>query len=289
MKTGTIVLVGSALILGAVWLLRVHPGRTEAAGGERIALRFRESDTEESRRRVAYGWLRRTGKTGLVTDEAVVDEAGAATEGEDAESVLSIRPSPTNEDGIADAKVPPPEMLGPDERADDRDFGSPEGFATVASGTLLISRGKPVTSSDPEPLFGELEMITDGDKSDRDGACVQLGEGRQFVQIDLQGEHRIDAVVVWHYLSSPRVYHDVMVLLSDDPLFEDSITRFNNDRDNSSEAGAGSDEEYPESSRGLTVSGRGITARHVRLYSNGNSVDRLNHYVEVEVYGTPHH
>jgi hypothetical protein len=30
-----------------------------------------------------------------------------------------------------------------------------------------------------------------------------------------------------------------------------------------------------------------VKGRYVRLYSNGNTSNDLNHYVEVEVYGTP--
>ena len=30
---------------------------------------------------------------------------------------------------------------------------------------------------------------------------------------------------------------------------------------------------------------KGVKARYVRLYSNGNTTNDLNHYVEVEVYG----
>jgi hypothetical protein len=32
---------------------------------------------------------------------------------------------------------------------------------------------------------------------------------------------------------------------------------------------------------------KGAAGRHVRMFSNGNTVNDLNHYVEVEVYGTP--
>jgi hypothetical protein len=30
-----------------------------------------------------------------------------------------------------------------------------------------------------------------------------------------------------------------------------------------------------------------VPARYVRLYSQGNTSDELNHYIEVEVYGRP--
>jgi hypothetical protein len=32
---------------------------------------------------------------------------------------------------------------------------------------------------------------------------------------------------------------------------------------------------------------KGLRGRHVRLYSNGNTANDLNHYIEVEVYGKP--
>jgi len=31
----------------------------------------------------------------------------------------------------------------------------------------------------------------------------------------------------------------------------------------------------------------GVKGRYVRLYSNGNTANRLNHYIEVEVWGKP--
>ena len=32
---------------------------------------------------------------------------------------------------------------------------------------------------------------------------------------------------------------------------------------------------------------KGVTARYVRSYSNGNSSDEKNHYIEIEVFGKP--
>src|SRR5213076_2667810 len=40
----------------------------------------------------------------------------------------------------------------------------------VPAGTTLLSKGKPVTSSDSLPVIGELSFITDGDKTGIDGA-----------------------------------------------------------------------------------------------------------------------
>jgi len=34
------------------------------------------------------------------------------------------------------------------------------------------------------------------------------------------------------------------------------------------------------------IDAKGATARYVRLYSNGNTSDELNHYCEVEVHGS---
>jgi hypothetical protein len=44
---------------------------------------------------------------------------------------------------------------------------------------------------------------------------------------------------------------------------------------------------YIEANAGELIDAKGIEARYVRLYSNGNSANDLNHYVEVEVHGRP--
>ena len=84
------------------------------------------------------------------------------------------------------------------------------------------------------------------------------------------------------------MYHDVVVQVSDDPEFKTSVTTlYNNDHDNSSGLGAGKDMSYVETSEGRLIDAKGVRARHVRLYSNGNTTSELNHYVEVEVFGQP--
>jgi hypothetical protein len=35
------------------------------------------------------------------------------------------------------------------------------------------------------------------------------------------------------------------------------------------------------------INPNGVKGRYVRLYSSGNTTNDLNHYFEVEVYGTP--
>src|SRR3954454_12445667 len=53
----------------------------------------------------------------------------------------------------------------------------------VPQGTVLLSAKKKVTSSDNAPVIGELDMITDGEKSGGDGFFVELGPATQWVQV----------------------------------------------------------------------------------------------------------
>ncbi|HMD61552.1 MAG TPA: hypothetical protein VKG78_08980 [Opitutaceae bacterium] len=158
----------------------------------------------------------------------------------------------------------------------------------VPAGTALLSRNKPVTASDSLPVIGELAFVTDGDKSGVEGSYVELGPGLQWVQIDLGAAHKLAAMAVWHFHAEARVYHAVVVQVSDDPAFKAGVTTlFNNDDANADGLGKGSDFAYIETYRGRVIDARGATARYVRLYSNGNTSDELNHYTEVEVYGSP--
>ncbi|MBI5692409.1 MAG: discoidin domain-containing protein [Verrucomicrobia bacterium] len=157
----------------------------------------------------------------------------------------------------------------------------------VSADTKLLSKGKKVTSSDSLPVIGELSFITDGDKTGIDGAYVELGPNTQWVQVDLGASAKVAAVAVWHFHSQARVYHDVIVQISDDPEFKKGVTTiFNNDDDNSSKLGKGSDKSYVETNNGRVFDAKGTAGRYVRLYSNGNTSDELNHYCEIEVFGT---
>ena len=158
----------------------------------------------------------------------------------------------------------------------------------VPAGTTNVALGKPVTASDKTPIIGKVEMITDGDKEPTDGSFVELAPSVQHVTIDLDENHEIFAVVLWHYHRQPRVYFDVVVQIADDQDFTTNVkTLFNNDTDNSAGLGLGTDMHYLENNMGELIDAKGVEARYVRLYSNGNSHDDLNHYVEVEVYGRP--
>ena len=158
----------------------------------------------------------------------------------------------------------------------------------VPEGTTNLARGKPVTASDPEPIIGELAYVTDGDKRSQDGCYVELMPGTQWIQIDLKQPCVIYAVLVWHYHAQFCVYHDMVVQVADDPDFIENVrTIYNNDFDNSSGLGVGKDLEYIEDYRGRLIDAGGVKARYVRLYSNGNTSNDQNHYVEVEVHGKP--
>jgi len=158
----------------------------------------------------------------------------------------------------------------------------------VPKGTVLLSAKKKVTSSDMQPVIGELDMITDGEKAGGDGYFVELGPTPQWAQIDLGASHALYAILAWHYHSQARVYRDVIVQVSDDPTFKAGVTTvYNNDHDNSAKLGAGKEKEYIEVAEGKLVDPKGAKGRYVRLYSNGNTTNDLNHYVEVEVFGLP--
>ena len=164
----------------------------------------------------------------------------------------------------------------------------PRGEIMVPGGTQLLSENKPVSASDPFPVIGELEMVSDGDKSGEAGHFVELGPGVQWVQIDLEQKAELHAILVWHFHRQARAYHDVIVQVSDDPDFIEGVqTIFNNDHDNSAGMGAGTDPAYIETYEGRMIDPMGVEGRYVRLYSNGNTSDEMNHYVEVSVYGIP--
>jgi len=194
-----------------------------------------------------------------------------------------------------DFQLPKPMFVGTPQETKVENLEKPLGKARAPfmapEGTVLLSKGKPVSASDEEPIIGEIEMITDGDKEAADGSYVELGPFVQHVTIDLEKQCEISAIVVWHYHKQPRVYFDVVVQLSNDKDFiTDVKTVFNNDIDNSAGLGIGKDMHYTETNEGKLIdllSQGSPKARYVRLYSNGNTSNDLNHYIEVDVYGKP--
>ncbi|MFC2124819.1 hypothetical protein ACFLU5_08415 [Bacteroidota bacterium] len=156
------------------------------------------------------------------------------------------------------------------------------------AGTENIAYEKFIESTDEDPIIGENELITDGDKEATDGSFVEFRSGNQHITIDLESTHEIYAILIWHFHKKARVYKDVIVQVSDDPDFIiDTSTLFNNDHDNSSGLGVGEDFHYVETHEGKLIDAKGAHGQYVRLYSNGNTYNELNHYIEVEVYGKP--
>ena len=181
--------------------------------------------------------------------------------------------------------TPPALRFGPHV---EKPLGKPRPPFNAPKGTTNVALKKPVRGSDEEPIIGELKLITDGDKEASDGSFVELGPGRQYVQFDLGAEYNIYAILIWHYHKEPRVYHDIVIQVSSDPDFITDVKPvFNNDRDNSAGLGLGEGMERIETNEGHLIDAKGVKGRYVRYYSNGNTTNDLNHYIEVEVFGKP--
>jgi hypothetical protein len=156
----------------------------------------------------------------------------------------------------------------------------------IPAGCTNLAAGKAVNASDKEPVVGELALVTDGDKCAEEGSYVELAAGKQWVQIDLGQRSAIYAILVWHFHSQKRVYHDFVVQVSDDPTFaKDVKTVFNTDSDNSLGLGVGQDRGVIESYQGKLIDAGGVQGQYIRLWSNGNTSNNMNHYIEVEVWG----
>ncbi|HPY76251.1 MAG TPA: discoidin domain-containing protein [Anaerohalosphaeraceae bacterium] len=190
-----------------------------------------------------------------------------------------------------DLILPKPQFVGTPENIVgvknlEKPLGAPRPPFLAPEGTVLVSRGKPVKGSEQEPILGSYDMITDGDKEASDGSLVEMGPFSQWITIDLEAEYEIYAIVFWQYHKVERVYYDVIVQVSQDPEFiVDVVTLFNNDTDNSSGQGAGQDKNFVGTSEGKLIDARGTRARYVRIYSNGNNQNDMNHFIEVEVFG----
>jgi hypothetical protein len=145
-----------------------------------------------------------------------------------------------------------------------------------------------VTCSDKNVPADNLAKLTDGDKQASDESIIFIRKGTQWVQMDFGSPQEIFAVVIWHAHNSPKVYHDVIVQVADDPDFIENVrTIFNNDSDNSSGLGVGTDREYFETFEGKLINAKGVKARYIRFYSKGSTESALNEYTELEVYGRP--
>jgi len=93
---------------------------------------------------------------------------------------------------------------------------------------------------------------------------------------------------MWHDHRYVQAMHDVILQVSNDPEFKNGVTTlYNNDVDNSSGLGVGTDREYFELEFGRVVPAKGVKARYVRGYTKGGSLSALNCWQEIEVYALP--
>jgi Na+-transporting NADH:ubiquinone oxidoreductase subunit C len=162
----------------------------------------------------------------------------------------------------------------------------------VPAGVTNVALSRTVTSSMTEdPIIGSLKQLTDGIKRSGEFDFVELDPDPQWVQVDLGQSHTLSCVVVWHYYKNPVIYNDVIVQLADDALFTTNVrTVFNNDHDNSSAQGLGTDTAYFARWWGEIVDTRGAgkegtAARFIRVWSNGACGGEPTRFVEVQAYG----
>lgn len=153
--------------------------------------------------------------------------------------------------------------------------------ATPAAAVSLIRGFLPTSGTTLyDPIFS-----TDGSPSATQ--VTGAGSGPQWIQYDLGVSYVLNGARIWHYPGDTRTYHDVIVQVSNTPDFSSGVTTvYNNDRDNTSGQGAGTDAEYPESTAGMPISFTPVSARFIRFWVNGSTVNQWNHYSEVEVYGS---
>lgn len=143
-----------------------------------------------------------------------------------------------------------------------------------------------ISSNDTNIAPASLAKIIDGDKEAPN--MVLLRKGLRYVQFDLGSAQELFAIVIWHAHDTAKVYHQVAVQLADDADFTKNVrTIFNNDVENRSGLGVGTDREYFESYEGKLVDPKGAKAQFVRLYSAGSTDSKMNEYTEVEIYGRP--
>ena len=158
----------------------------------------------------------------------------------------------------------------------------------VPAGLKNLAKDAKLTCSDKNSTAETLAKITDGDKEASEQSIIYLRKGTQWVQMDLGSPGEVFAIVLWHAHNSAKVYHSVVVQASDDPDFINNVkTVFNNDQENKSGLGVGTDREYFETHEGKLIDAKGIKARYLRFYSKGSTESALNEYTEIEVYGRP--
>ena len=158
----------------------------------------------------------------------------------------------------------------------------------VPPGLKNIAKDAKLTCSDKNATSDTLAKVVDGDKEASEQSIIYLRKGTQWVQMDFGSPQEIFAIAVWHAHNAAKVYHDVVVQVADDQDFISNVRIvFNNDHENASGLGVGTDREYFETFYGKTIDAKGVKARYIRFYSKGSTESALNEYTEIEVYGRP--
>jgi hypothetical protein len=158
----------------------------------------------------------------------------------------------------------------------------------VPPGLKNLAPTAKLTCSDKNATADTLAKIADGDKEASEQSIIYLRKGTQWIQMDFGSPQQIFAIVIWHAHNSAKVYHDVIVQVADDQDFlQNAKIIFNNDQDNTSGLGVGTDREFFETHEGKLIDTKGVTARYMRFYSKGSTESALNEYTEIEVYGRP--
>jgi len=179
--------------------------------------------------------------------------------------------------------TPKDQVIGPNvEPLSDK----PRPAMMVPAGLKNVAPGSKITCSDKNVPADSLAKLTDGDKDASDQSIIFLRKGTQWVQMDLGGPQEVFALVIWHAHNAAKVYHDVIVQTANDAEFIENVRiLFNNDNDNSSGLGVGTDREYFETCEGKLIDAKGVNVRYIRYYSRGSTESALNEYTEIEVYG----
>ena len=166
--------------------------------------------------------------------------------------------------------------------------GKPRGPFFVAKGTKLLSLKKPVTSSDMQPVIGELAFVTDGEKSGEDGYFVELGPGKQWVQIDLGAENASppswSGIITARPASTATSSSRSPTTRTSSRASRPSSTTTTTTRPAWASAGTRSTSRPTKAGSSTPRAPRAATSGCI---SNGNTSNDMNHYVEVEVYGMP--
>jgi hypothetical protein len=259
-----------------LFVLPLGGGKLKISGG--ISLKMTSFQIDPPARNLIVGSIRTGDDVSILFDWVVAAKSGPSklTQNGLVPLILDL-PTPAFKGTPKDLK------LGPNgEPLSDK----PRAPMMVPSGLANIAPGSIVTCSDKNVPADNLAKLTDGDKEASDQSIIFLRKGTQWVQMDFGSPQELFALVIWHAHNMAKVYHDVIVRVADDPDFIENVrTVFNNDSDNSSGLGFGTNREYVETYEGKLINAKGVKARYVRFYSKGSTESALNEYTEIEVYG----